>query len=75
MAQLQTEQRPTSHEHAGGTGVSRVGPQRLTHGSAAGSLRSSMPPGQQRRSSAPDSASASAGVRVAIASTIADMSA
>ena len=73
--QLQSEQRPSSHVHAGGTGVSRMGPQRLTHGTAVGSIRSSDPPGQERRWSALKSASPSAGVRVAIASTIAESSA
>jgi hypothetical protein len=48
--QLQTPQRPPAHWQAGGIGPARLRPQPRTHPSATGSVRSPMPPGQQRLS-------------------------
>ncbi len=45
---MQTAQWPARHEHTGSGAAALAGRQRLTQFSAAGSLRSAEPPGQQR---------------------------
>jgi hypothetical protein len=62
--QLQTPQPPTAQRHAGGSAPAPRGPQRRTHSSAAASVRSLVPPGQQRASIAATSRSVSDSARV-----------
>src|SRR3954468_12621077 len=57
------------HEHSAGCAVMRDGPQRLTHSSAPGSLRSE-PPGQHQRSSMLARRSVSSALRPSIDATI-----
>src|SRR3954454_4187857 len=57
------------HEHSAGCAVIRDGPQRLTHSSAPGSLRSE-PPGQHQRSSMLTRRSVSSVLRPSIEATI-----
>jgi hypothetical protein len=67
--QLQTVQRPSTQEHAARGAVIRDGPQRFTHSSAPGSLRSS-PPGQHRPRSMVTRRSVSSALRASIEATI-----
>ena len=64
--QLQTRQRPTLQEHAGGRTPTCRGSQRRTHSSAEGSVRSTTPPGQQPRRIADTSRAVSGSARAEI---------
>ena len=64
--QLQTPQRPTLQEHAGGRRPTCRGFQRRTHSSAEGSVRSTAPPGQQTRRIADTSRAVSGSARAEI---------
>jgi len=62
-------QGPVAQVHAGANGPTLLGPQRRTQWSAAGSVRSREPPGQERRSRVEASRLASVSARLEIAST------